>query len=104
MVQLPLPLAVSVPAEEALPSRYRLTMLLGSAVPENFRLVVMLVISSALETPLSLPGLRSGVLGADGLVLSMTNVLFVAVEFGFPLESCPLMVTVAVPSLPGGIV
>ena len=67
--QMPLPLAVALPSSVVPSVSYNLTVEFGSAVPVNVP-VVMLVMLSVEELPLSLPEVRSGVPGGEGAVVS----------------------------------
>ena len=69
MLQLPLPSAVAVPSTVVPSVSYIVTDALASEVPVNVG-VVSLVMSSELETPVSVPEVMSGALGATGAVVS----------------------------------
>ena len=69
MLQFPEPSAVAVPSNVVPLVSYSLTVLFASAVPVNVG-VVLLVMLSVAEMPVSVPFVMSGVLGAFGGVMS----------------------------------
>ena len=94
MFQFPPLVAVVVPSE-ASPSNNS-TVLFFSAVPLNPSAVVLLVMLSLLETPVSSPVLRSGVEGAAGGVWSIVIVTVVPEPVFGPLPLVTLAVMVPV--------
>ena len=83
MFQFPPLLEGPVPREVA-PSNSS-TVTLGSAVPLNVRLVVLLVMLSVLEIPVSSPPLKSGAEGAAGATVSIVMLSAQeAADTGFP--------------------
>ena len=98
MDQLPLPSAVAVPSNVEPSVSYRLTVLPASAVPVKVG-VVLLVMSSLLDTPVSLAAARSGAEGAAGARVSKVSVgvapappLFPAVSVYSPAATVMLAV------------
>ena len=71
MLQLPEPSAVAVPNNVVPLVSYNLTVLLASAVPVKTG-VLLLVMLSVLDVPVSEATVKSGVLGALGGVVSAT--------------------------------
>ena len=71
MLQLPEPSDVVVPSTVVPLVSYKVTMLLAVAVPLKIGVVVFVMLSE-LDAPESVPMVMSGVLGADGAVVSNT--------------------------------
>ncbi len=89
MLQLPAPSAVAVPALTPLTNSSIEALAAASPVTVS---VVSLVRSSLLEEPVSLPAVRSSVVGAAGAVVSM--VTFRALEAELVLSAASVAVTV----------
>ena len=90
--QLPLPSAVALP-REVLPDRNNSTVALASPVPVNVG-ELLLVLSSVLELPVSLPEVRSGVEGAEGALVSIVTAKSLDDELVFPAVSVAVAVNV----------
>ena len=99
ILQLPLPSAPMVPSSLVPFVSYSVMVALASAVPEKVG-VAVLVISSELELPESLPLVISGAPGVVGAVVSTTKVLLAeTVVFSLPATSYSLTVIAYVPSV-----
>ena len=97
MLQLPEPSAVAVPSTVVPSVSYRVTVLLASAVPVKVG-VVLLVLLSVDELPVSVAAVMSGALGAVGAVLSYITVL-VACVATLPAASFTSAVMLTLPSV-----
>ncbi len=98
MLQLPLPSAVVLPSTVVPSVSYSFTLALASAVPLTMG-VALLVMSSVLELPVSLPLVRSGAPGVAGAVVSTKRVVLAeTVELTLPEASYSLTVRAYVPS------
>ena len=87
---MPLPSAVAVP-KEVVPPRKTSTVLPASAVPVNVG-VVLLVMLSVVELPLSVAAVKSGVDVALGAAVSMVMLKAPEAEPVFPAASVALAV------------
>ena len=97
MAQSPDPSAVAVPTDPSI-EEVSVTVLLASAVPARVG-VVSLVMSSSEAVPVSLEAVRSGALGAAGLVVSMVTARPVDAAPVLPAASVAVAVSVLVPAV-----
>ena len=89
MLQLPEPSAVAVPSNVVPLVSYSFTVLLASAVPVKTG-VVLLVMLSVLDAPVSVTLVMSGALGANGGVVSPTGspITILLMTMYMPLPDC----------------